>query len=88
MRDEAEDKALLTLGDLDRHPRFQGYTRRQIDYAIQQAGIEPFARLGIIRAFRDKQIEEILAALERTARQACRQARLSTQHDVAPTRRH
>lgn len=59
---------LLTIGDLAHHERFRGYSRRQIDYAIQEHRIDPVGRLGIIRAFSMNQIPVILSALRRTAR--------------------
>ncbi len=59
---------LLTIGDLVRSPQLKEYTRRQLEYAIQEARIEPMGRLGIIRAFSTNQIPLILSALRRTAR--------------------
>ena len=59
---------LFTIGDLSRDPRLEGFGRRQIEYAIGEAGLEPVGRLGIIRAFGESQIAGILAAVRRTAR--------------------
>lgn len=59
---------LLTIGDLVRDSQLKGYTRRQLEYAIQEARIEPMGRLGIIRAFGTNQIPLILSAVRRTAR--------------------
>jgi len=59
-----ETNRLMTITELARHERFKGFTQRQIEYAIQQHGIEPTDRLGIIRAFSADQIEQIAAALQ------------------------
>jgi len=59
---------LLTISDLVRDPQLRGYTRRQLEYAIQEARIDPVGRLGIIRAFSANQIPLILSAVRRTAR--------------------
>ena len=59
---------LFTIGDLSRDPRLESCSRRQIEYAIREARIEPVGRLGIIRAFSESQIDLILAALRKTAR--------------------
>ena len=59
---------LLTIGDLARDSRFEAYSRRQIEYAIQTHGIAPTGRVGIIRTFADSQVGAILGALHRTAR--------------------
>ena len=58
----------LTLGDLCREPRLEGYSRRQIDYAIREHGIAPTGRAGIIRLFDHSQVPVILAAVRTTAR--------------------
>lgn len=62
------ENQILTIGDIDRSPEFGAYTRRQIEYAIQEARIEPIGRLGIIRAFSRDQLPLIMAALRRTSR--------------------
>jgi len=59
---------LLTIGDLARDSRFEAYSRRQIEYAIQAHGIAPTGHVGIIRTFTESQIGAILGALHRTAR--------------------
>lgn len=59
---------LYTIGDLGRDPRLEGFGRRQIEYAISEAGIQPLGRLGIIRAFGESQVNAILAAVRKTAR--------------------
>ena len=59
---------LFTLGDLCRDPRFEGFSRRQIEYAITEYRIEPVGRVGIIRTFSENQVPLILSAVRRTAR--------------------
>lgn len=59
---------LFTVDDLSRDSRFDGYSKRQIDYAIGEYRIDPVARFGIIRAFSENQIPVILSAVRRTAR--------------------
>lgn len=54
---------LLTVGDLSRDPRFEGYTRRQIEYALDTRRIDPVHRLGILRGYSEAQVPAILAAL-------------------------
>ena len=58
---------LLTIGDLVRDPRFEGYTRRQVEYAVDTHRIDLVGRLGIIRAFSEHHVPLILSALRRTA---------------------
>ena len=65
---ETSPVELLTLGDLARDERFREFSRRQIEYAIQEHKIKPVRRLGIIRAFSAYQIPLILSAVRRTAR--------------------
>ena len=64
----ATPSRLMTIGDIFRDPRFEGFTRRQIEYAITERRIQPVGRLGIIRAFSENQIPVILCAVQRTAR--------------------
>ena len=61
------DKDLLTIGDIARDPQFVGYTKRQIEYAIDTHRIDPIRRVGIIRAFGVNQLSLILSAVRRTA---------------------
>ncbi len=58
---------LVTVGDIGRDPRFQYYTKRQIEYAIDSHRIEPLGRIGIIRTFAVEQIPAILNAVRQTA---------------------
>lgn len=58
---------LFTLGDLTRDDRFREYSRRQIEYAIQEHGIEPAGRVGIIRIWSEDAIPRIKSALVRIA---------------------
>jgi len=60
--------SLLTLGNIAAHPDFKAYSRRQLEYAIQEARIEPAGRAGIIRVFSEEQLPLILSAVRRTAR--------------------
>ena len=59
---------VFTIGDLYRDPRFERFSRRQLEYAIDTAKIKPVGRLGIIRAFSENQIPMILCAVRRTAK--------------------
>lgn len=58
---------LLTLGDLEQDDRLDGYSRRQIDYAIQEHRIKPAGRVGIIRVWSEDAIPLIKSALARIA---------------------
>ncbi len=63
----AQSLELYILGDLARDERFREFTRRQIEYAIQEHKIKPARRVGIIRAFGEHQLPLILSAVRRTA---------------------
>lgn len=58
---------MFTLGDLARDERFREYSRRQIEYAIQEHRIEPAGRVGIIRVWSEDTIPRIKSALVRIA---------------------
>lgn len=67
-QDQAKNSQMLTLGDLCNERDLNGYTRRQIDYAIREFRISAVGRAGIIRLFARDQIPLIKAALRRTTR--------------------
>lgn len=58
----------LTIGDLTRDPQLRHFSRRQIEYAIREHGIQPIGRAGIIRLFGVDQICLIVSALRKTSR--------------------
>lgn len=58
----------LTIGDLTREPQLREFSRRQIEYAIREHGIQPIGRAGIIRLFSSNQICLIESALRKTSR--------------------
>lgn len=60
--------ASLTIGDLCREPELEGYSRRQLEYAIREHGVEPVGRAGIIRLFSRSQIPVIKTALRHTTK--------------------
>lgn len=72
----------LTIGDLLRTDGFSGYTRRQIEYALERGGIRPVGRVGIIRIYSVSQLPQILEAIRRTT---CRRAR-GHKSSESPTR--
>ncbi len=65
-------KPLLTIGDLSKLPSLKRYSRRQLEYAIQEGGIEPITHAGIIRLFAQGQVPQLEEVLKRTARRRCR----------------
>ena len=67
---------LLTIGDLLREASFAGYSRRQLEYALERGGIRPVGRAGIIRIYSVEQIPRILEAVRRTTRRASRRSEL------------
>lgn len=61
----ATQPANLTIRDLAQ--RFPGYRIHQIKYAVEEYGIDPRARCGIIRLWSEEDIARIAAALKRIA---------------------
>ena len=62
-----EADEVLTIGRLARR---LGVPEHRLDYAIRTAGIQPAARLGILRGFNQSQLGDIRQALARTERRS------------------
>ena len=69
--DSFPDK-LLTIGDVLRKASFVGYSRRQLEYALERGRIRPIGRVGIIRIYSVDQLPQILEAVRRTTRRGSR----------------
>jgi len=68
-----EADELLTIGQLARR---LAVPEHRLDYAIRTAGIQPAARLGILRGFSESQLGDIRRALSRTERRSRARASL------------
>lgn len=62
----------LTIGDLLREATLAGYSRRQLEYALERGGIRPVGRVGIIRIYSADQLPQIVQAVRRTTRRGSR----------------
>jgi hypothetical protein len=60
----ADSPEMLTIGDLS---KVTGARKHQLNYAIEEYGIEPVQRAGIIRLFHRDQLPLIKSALRRIA---------------------